>query len=144
MKRWMAIALEEARKAKEEGEVPVGAVVVLEGVEISRAHNKTISLADPTAHAEILALRQAAEKIGNYRLTGADIFVTKEPCLMCAGAMIHARISRLIYGARDEKAGAFSKFKVDLSLSNHVFEIVEGIMAQEAAEILREFFRERR
>lgn len=140
----MALALEEARQAMEEGEVPVGAVAVLNGKIIARDHNRSISLNDPTAHAEILVLRKAARELLNYRLNGVEIFVTKEPCPMCLGAMIHARISKLVYAAKDEKGGAFSRFSMDLNKANHRFEVIKGVMREEAAELLKFFFREKR
>ncbi len=144
MNAWMALALEEAVQAMEEGEVPVGAVVVLQERLIARSHNRTIALNDPTAHAEILVLREAARKLGNYRLNGVELYVTKEPCPMCVGAMIHARIGKLIYGAVDEKGGAFSKFSMDLSRANHRFEVIKGVMEKESAELLKRFFKEKR
>ncbi len=140
----MEIALQEAVKAEKEGEVPVGAVLVKDGRLIASAHNRNIFLSDPTAHAEILALREGARRLGNYRLEGAVLYVTKEPCLMCLGAMIHARIKKLVFGAEDPKSGAFSAFSVDLSRANHMIEVVSGIMAEESANILKKFFRARR
>ena len=129
---FMKIALEEAQDAYCRGEVPVGAVLVLEGNILARAHNSPIMRNDPTAHAEILALRQAGEKFGNYRLTGAELYVTLEPCIMCAGAIIQARISRVIFGARDPKCGAVvSLYNIlaDKRL-NHQVEITEGILPE--------------
>lgn len=140
----MVLALEEARQAMEEGEVPVGAVAVLDDKIIARDHNRSISLNDPTAHAEILVLRKAAMELRNYRLNGVEIYVTKEPCPMCLGAMIHARISKLVYGAEDEKGGAFSSFSMDLNKANHRFEVIKGVLKEEAAELLRKFFRKKR
>ncbi len=144
LERFMRQALRQAERAAEREEVPVGAVAVLEGKVIAKAYNKVISLNDPTAHAEILLLRKVAKKLGNYRLEGIEIYVTKEPCPMCAGAMIHARIKRLVYAAPDEKGGAFSRFGLDLTKANHRFEVVGGILAEESAKILREFFQKRR
>lgn len=144
MEKFMKEALRQAKKAAERGEVPVGAVAVLKGKIIARAYNKTITLNDPTAHAEILLLKKAARKVGNYRLNDVEIYVTKEPCPMCAGAMIHARIKSLIYGTPDEKGGAFSRFGLDLRLANHRFEVHSGILAEESAKILKEFFKARR
>ncbi len=140
----MRLAMAEALKGEEEGEVPVGAVLVLEGQLLASAHNRSITLSDPTAHAEILVLREGGRALGNYRLEGAELYVTKEPCLMCLGAMIHARIKRLVYGAKDEKAGAFSAFSVDISRANHRFEIIGGVLEKENSEILRNFFKKRR
>ena len=143
---FMKIALEEAQDAYCRGEVPVGAVLVLEGNILARAHNSPIMRNDPTAHAEILALRQAGEKFGNYRLTGAELYVTLEPCIMCAGAIIQARISRVIFGARDPKCGAVvSLYNIlaDKRL-NHQVEITEGILPEECGEIISRFFQQKR
>jgi tRNA(adenine34) deaminase len=143
---FMEAALEEARLATERGEVPVGAVVVVEGQIVARAGNRTIADADPTAHAEIVALREAAAKIGNHRLTGATMYVTIEPCAMCAGAMIQARIARLVYGADDPKGGAVrSCFSIlDHPQLNHTVEVTSGVFAEEAANLLKVFFAARR
>src|SRR5438445_11342516 len=143
---FMRRALREAERAFAEGEVPVGAVVVREGRLISRAHNRPIHLNDPTAHAEILALRRAAKKLGNYRLTGCSLYVTIEPCAMCAGAIVHARLGRVVFGARDPKAGASgSALKVlNHPKLNHQVEIAQGILEDDCSSILREFFRHRR
>ena len=142
----MEAALAEARAAAERGEVPVGAVVVLQNQIVARAGNRTIGDCDPTAHAEILALRDAARAIGNYRLLGASLYVTIEPCAMCAGALIQARVERLFYGADDAKGGAvrscFSVF--DHPSLNHRVEATPGLCAQEAAELLKNFFASRR
>lgn len=142
----MQEALAEARAAGERGEVPVGAVVVADGRIAARAGNRTIADCDPTAHAEIIALREAAKVVGNYRLLGASLYVTIEPCAMCAGAMIQARIARLIYGADDTKAGAVrSCFSIlDHPQLNHRVEVTSGIRADEAAAVLRDFFAARR
>lgn len=143
---FMRIALEEAQKAYSRGEVPVGAVLVRKGNVLARAHNSPIMNNDPSAHAEILVLRQAGEKISNYRLTDAELFVTIEPCIMCAGAIIHARLGRVIFGARDPKCGAaVSLYNVlnDERL-NHQVEITEGVLLEECGEILSRFFREKR
>lgn len=142
----MEAALEEARLAAERGEVPVGAVVVVEGQIAARAGNRTIADADPTAHAEIVVLREAAAKIGNHRLTGATMYVTIEPCAMCAGAMIQARIARLVYGADDPKGGAVrSCFSIlDHPQLNHTVEVTSGVLAEEAANLLKVFFAARR
>jgi tRNA(adenine34) deaminase len=143
---FMETALGEARLAAERGEVPVGAVVVADGRIVARAGNRTITDCDPTAHAEIIALREAARAVGNYRLLGASLYVTIEPCAMCAGAMIQARIARLIYGADDSKAGAVrSCFSVlDHPQLNHHVEVTPGIRADEAAAVLKDFFAARR
>jgi len=143
----MRAALELARQARHRGEVPVGAVVVLGERTVGRGSNSPIAHHDPTAHAEILALREAAARVGNYRLTGATLYCTVEPCLMCLGAMLHARIGRLVYGAADPKVGAarmltaLDGFGAEL---NHGFEIREGVLADEASALLLDFFRERR
>jgi len=142
----MELALEEARAAAKRGEVPVGAVVVIDGRIVARAGNRTIADCDPTAHAEMVALREAAAIVGNHRLLGAVLYVTIEPCAMCAGAMIQARIARLVYGADDPKAGAVrSCFTIleDARL-NHQVEITPGILKDQAAALLREFFASRR
>jgi len=127
-------------------EVPVGAVVVLDGEIVGRGSNSPIAHCDPTAHAEILALRAAARRLGNYRLEGADLYCTLEPCVMCAGAIVHARLRRLVFGARDLRFGGVrSKFQVaDSDLLNHRVEIVEGVLGAECAALLRDFFAARR
>ncbi len=142
----MQLALEEAGKAAQEEEVPVGAVAVLEGDLVARDHNRSIQLHDPTGHAEILVLRQAGQKLSNYRLKNLEIYVTLEPCAMCAGALLWARIQQLVFGARDEKAGAvFSKASLlSEGRFNHTVQVVEGILAQPSREILQEFFADRR
>jgi tRNA(adenine34) deaminase len=143
---FMDAALAEARAAAERGEVPVGAVVVADGRILARAGNRTIADCDPTAHAEIVALREAAKAAGNYRLLGAELYVTIEPCAMCAGAMVQARIARLIYGADDVKSGAVrSCFPVlDHPQLNHRVEVTLGVRTNEAAGILKDFFAARR
>jgi len=142
----MRRALREAQKAELQGEVPVGAVVVQGGKVIARGHNRPLGLSDPSAHAEILALRRAAKKLGNYRLKGCDLYVTIEPCAMCAGAIIQARLRRLVYGAPDPKAGACGSALAVLNHPNvnHRVEVVSGMLAPECARILREFFHKRR
>ena len=139
-------ALELAREAERGGEVPVGAVVVLDGRLIGRGQNSPISRNDPTAHAEILALREAAAATGNYRLEGATMYATLEPCVMCAGALVAARVSRLVFGARDLRFGGVrSKFRLaDADVLNHRIEIVEGVLGAECAELLQRFFNSRR
>ena len=142
----MTLALEEAHKATQEQEVPVGAVAVLEGELVAREHNRSIQLHDPTGHAEILVLREAGQKLSNYRLKNLEIYVTLEPCAMCAGALLWARIQQLVFGARDEKAGAvFSKASLlSEGRFNHTVQVVEGILAQPSRELLQEFFTDRR
>ncbi len=143
---FMLAAIEEARAAATRGEVPVGAVVVLNGRIVSRAGNRTIGDCDPSAHAEIIALREAAKIIENYRLLGASLYVTIEPCAMCAGAIIQARVARLIYGADDPKAGAVrSCFSIlDSSRLNHRVEVTSGVLASDAVALLQDFFAARR
>lgn len=143
---FMRAALAEAREAAERGEVPIGAVLALDNSVIARSGNRTIVDCDPTAHAEIVALRAASKTIGNYRLLGATLYVTIEPCAMCCGAMIQARISRLVYGADDAKAGAVrSCFTVlDHPRLNHRIAATSGILAEDSAAILKEFFSIRR
>ncbi|WP_348261691.1 tRNA adenosine(34) deaminase TadA [Telmatobacter sp. DSM 110680] len=142
----MQAALAEARFAGEAGEVPIGAVIVREGEIIARGQNSVICGNDPTAHAEIIVVREAAIKLGNYRLNGCTLYVTLEPCAMCAGAMIHARIDRLVYAASDPKAGACGSALSVLNHPqlNHQMKVEQGILAAESAELLRSFFRERR
>ena len=142
----MKAALDEARAAGNRGEVPIGAVVVLDAVIISRAGNRTIDDCDPTAHAEVIALPDAAHKIGNHRLLGTTLYVTIEPCAMCAGAMIQARISRLVYGADDAKAGAVrSCFSIlEHEKLNHRVDVTSGVLAGQSVELLRAFFEVRR
>jgi len=143
---FMEKAIEEARAAAARGEVPVGAVVVVEGRIIGRAGNRNLADCDPTAHAEIVALREAAKAVGNYRLLGATLYVTIEPCAMCTGAMVHARIARLVYGGEDPKGGAVrSCFSIlDSPQLNHHVEVASGILAGEAAAVLKDFFAARR
>lgn len=143
---FMKMAMEEAQKAYNCGEVPVGAVLVYKGNIVATAHNSPIMSNDPSAHAEMLVLRQAGEKTRNYRLADAELFVTIEPCVMCAGAIIQARLARLIFGARDPKCGAVvSLYNVlnDERL-NHQVKVTEGILREECGEILSRFFREKR
>jgi tRNA(adenine34) deaminase len=142
----MARALELAREAGARGEVPVGAVVVLDGQVIGEGANGPVARHDPTAHAEILALRAAGRAVGNYRLPGSTLYVTLEPCPMCAGAMVHARVGRLVYGARDPKSGAAGSVLdvVRVSALNHQLEVTGGVLAGDCGQILREFFRARR
>jgi tRNA(adenine34) deaminase len=142
----MEAALAEARLAAEAGEVPIGAVVVRGGAIVARGQNRLLRDLDPTAHAEIVALRAAAAVMGNYRLTGCTLYVTLEPCAMCAGAMIHARLDRLVFAAADPKAGAAGSVLAVLNHPqlNHQMQVEQGILGEEAAELLRGFFRERR
>ena len=143
---FMQAALFEARSAADFGEVPIGAVAVFLGEVIARGQNRVLRDNEPTAHAEIVALRAAAKVLGNYRLNGVTLYVTLEPCAMCAGAMIHARLDRLVYAAADPKAGACGSVLDVLNHPqlNHQMEVEQGIMADESAELLRGFFRERR
>ena len=143
---WMAEALLLARRAGQEEEVPVGAIIVRDGEIIGRGWNRNIGLNDPSAHAEIMAMRDAGKAIGNHRLTGCSLYVTLEPCLMCAGAMIHARLDRLIYGATDPKTGAAGG-KFDLlgnPAHNHAVKVSGGCLAEDCSALLKEFFRLRR
>jgi tRNA(adenine34) deaminase len=144
--RFMTEALRLAREGETAGEVPVGAVVVIGGEIVGRGWNAPIARRDPTAHAEIVALREAAAATGNYRLEGATLYCTLEPCAMCAGALVSARVSRLVFGARDLRFGGVrSKFRIaDSEVLNHRVEIVEGVMGAECVEVLRGFFKERR
>ncbi|MFA5182072.1 MAG: tRNA adenosine(34) deaminase TadA [Syntrophales bacterium] len=144
--RYMALALEAAAAAAAEGEVPVGAIIVSDGRVIVRAYNRPIALNDPTAHAEILAIRAAAREAGNYRLPGTTLYVTLEPCFMCAGAVIHARIGRVVFGAKDPKGGAVVSIASvfgDARL-NHRVEFTGGVMEGRCAEILSSFFQQKR
>ncbi len=144
---WMAQALALAREAEAAGEIPVGAVVVsAQGAPLGRGYNRTIAAVDPTAHAEVVALREAARRLGNHRLGGCTVYVTLEPCAMCVGALIQARIARLVYAADDPKAGAIVSV---LALAahpqlNHSFPVSGGVRAEEAADLLRQFFQRRR
>lgn len=144
--KFMERAIELAMEAEKQGEVPIGAVVVLNNEIIGEGYNQVIKLSDPSAHAEIIALRQAAKKIGNYRLNGASIYTTLEPCCMCAGALVHARIKNLYFSASDPKAGACgSQFQLlDNSILNHRVNIDIGIFQEKSASLLKNFFKERR
>ena len=143
---FMLLALEQARHAWALGEVPVGAVVVKDGEVIAAGFNQPIGRHDPTAHAEIMALRAAAEQLGNYRLPGCELYVTLEPCAMCAGAMMHARLARVVYGAVDPKTGACGSILnlFEQEKLNHHTEVVGGVLAEEAGAMLKAFFAERR
>ena len=144
--QYMYEALALARSGAISGEVPVGALIVLAGEVIGRGSNAPLAQMDPTAHAEILAIRDAALRIGNYRLTGATLYCTLEPCVMCAGALVAARVERVVFGARDLRFGGVrSKFQLaDSDLLNHRVEIAEGVLAVECVDLLREFFESRR
>jgi tRNA(adenine34) deaminase len=143
---FMRAALDQARLGAEAGEVPVGAVVVIDGTIAGVGFNQPIGSHDPTAHAEIVAIREAARRVENYRLTGATLYVTVEPCLMCAGAMVHARIGRLVFGALEPKSGAIESAvrAHETPGLNHTFEVVQGVLADECRELIQAFFRERR
>src|SRR5437667_5974950 len=143
---WMEEALRSAQRALEMGEVPVGAVVVCEGKIVGRGWNRNIAESDPSAHAEILALREAGTNLGNHRLSACELFVTIEPCAMCAGAMVHARIKRLVYGADDLKAGAAGSVLevVNHPRLNHRMEVRSGVLAGRSGDLLQTFFRNRR
>jgi tRNA(adenine34) deaminase len=144
--KWMRQALELAREAEESGEVPVGCVLISGGEMIGMGRNSPAELLDPTAHSEMLALRQGAVALGNYRLAGATLYCTLEPCVMCAGALVAARIATLVFGARDLRFGGIrSKFQIaDSPLLNHRVEIVEGVLGAESTALLQRFFKERR
>jgi len=144
--QWMAVALEEAARARDAGEVPIGAVVVMDGAIVARGFNQPISSGDPTAHAEIVAIRDAARRLGNYRLTGAVLCVTIEPCLMCVGALVHARIATVVYGAAEPRTGAaVSTVRgAELPGLNHRVEVIGGVRELACRELMQTFFRERR
>ena len=142
---FMRRALAEAGRAAKRGEVPVGALVVAEGRVLAQGHNSSIAACDPTAHAEIVALRKAARKLANYRLPDCELFVTLEPCAMCLGAIVQARFKRLVYGARDAKAGAVrSVMKFPFGNLNHRPDVVGGVLAEECGALLKDFFRAKR
>jgi tRNA(adenine34) deaminase len=143
---FMDAALEQARLALAAGEVPIGAVLVIDDEIVARAFNQPISSCDPTAHAEVLVVREAARAVGNYRLTAADVYVTLEPCLMCVGALIHARVRKLIYGAAEPKTGALVSTTRTLETPglNHRFDVAGGIREDAARELIQQFFREKR
>lgn len=142
----MQAALSEARAAGEAGEVPIGAAIIHDGIILARGQNRVLRDSEPTAHAEIICLREAAKALRNYRLNGCTVFVTLEPCAMCAGAMIHARLDRLVFAASDPKAGACGSVLSVLNHPqlNHKMAVEQGILAEESSELLRSFFRERR
>ena len=143
---WMQLALEQARFAERHGEVPVGAVVIRDGEIVGRGFNRNLLDNDPTAHAELVALREAAARVGNHRLLGCTLFCTIEPCVMCAGAMIHARIARLVYGAADPKAGAAGAVLdvINHPRLNHKMQLTAGVLEPECSLLLKEFFAGRR
>jgi tRNA(adenine34) deaminase len=143
---FMGLALGEARRGSLEGEVPIGAVVVLDGEVIGEGHNRPIASMDPTAHAEVLALRQAARKTGDYRLPGATLYSTVEPCPMCCGAVLHARLARVVYGAADPKAGAVRSLYrlLEDPRMNHEVAVTGGVLSRESAALLTEFFKTKR
>jgi len=143
---FMSLALMEAQKSKEMNEVPVGAIVVLNGEVVSKGNNQSILRNDPTSHAEINAIREASSNVGNYRLTGAGLYVTLEPCAMCYGAIIHARISRLVFGAYDPKTGVCgSSFNLhERTFLNHTPKITGGVLEEDCSLILKDFFKDRR
>lgn len=144
--RFMRMALEQARAARLAGEVPVGAVVIVDGEYVGGGYNEPIGLQDPTAHAEIIAIRAAARRLENYRLPGATLYVTVEPCLMCVGAMVHARIESVVFGAPEPKAGALvsTQRAHEHPSLNHRLAVVGGVLEEDCRELMREFFRERR
>ena len=144
--KWMQIAIQEAVKAKEMGEVPVGAILVKDGFLIAKAHNQPISKNDPTAHAEIQLLRTAGSTLKNYRLTGTSLYVTLEPCAMCLGAIMHARVDRLIFGAYDPKTGVCGSSEnfMEASCFNHKITIASGVLENESKQLLKNFFNSRR
>jgi tRNA(adenine34) deaminase len=144
--KWMSFALEQARKAEEEGEVPVGAVLVKDGLVVASAHNQPISTNDPTAHAEIQLLRAAGEELKNYRLTGTSLYVTLEPCAMCLGAIMHARVERIVFGAHDPKTGVCgsSENLINANCFNHKITLISGVLENESKQLLKNFFNSRR
>ena len=144
--KWMNIALKEAMRAEKEGEVPVGAVLVKDGLLVAKAHNQPIIKNDPTAHAEIQLLRIAGKKLKNYRLTGTSLYVTLEPCAMCMGAIMHARIKRIIFGAHDSKTDIFdsSKNLINVDYFNHKIDCTSGVLEDQCQKILQLFFSARR
>jgi len=144
--KWMALALKQAVKAEEHGEVPVGAVLVKDGLLVAKAHNQPISTNDPTAHAEIQLIRAAGKKLKNYRLTGTSLYVTLEPCAMCLGAIMHARVERIVFGAYDPKTGVCgsSENLMDANCFNHKINLASGVLENESRQLLKNFFNSRR
>jgi len=143
---FMEIALEQARQGQAAGEVPIGAVIVVDGAVVARAYNQPVSTCDPTAHAEMLVLRDAGKAAANYRLTDATVYVTLEPCLMCVGALVHARVREVVYGAPEPKTGALVSAVrgLDLPGLNHRFAVTAGVMEEECRQIIQAFFKDRR
>ncbi|MDP1572030.1 MAG: tRNA adenosine(34) deaminase TadA [Vicinamibacterales bacterium] len=143
---FMRLALAEAARAREAGEVPVGAVLVMDGEVVATGFNQPIASHDPTAHAEVVAVREAARRVGNYRLTGSTLYVTVEPCLMCVGAMIHARVGTVVFGAPEPRAGALGSSIAahEAPGLNHRLQVVAGILESECRDVMQRFFRERR
>ena len=144
--KWMSLALKQARKAEKEGEVPVGAILVKDGLVIAKAHNQPISTNDATAHAEIQLIRAAGKKLKNYRLNGASLYVTLEPCAMCLGAIMHARIKRIVFAAHDSKIGVFgsSENLIDTTCFKHKIDLISGVLEVESSRLLKKFFISRR
>ena len=144
--QFMDAALEQARRALDADEVPIGAVLVIDGSIVARGYNQPIGACDPTAHAEMLVLREAARAVGNYRLTSADVYVTLEPCLMCVGALVHARVRSVVYGADEPKTGALvsAMRALDTAGLNHRFHVTGGVRQEAARELIQEFFRKKR
>ena len=144
--KWMSLAIKQAIKAEKEGEVPIGAILVQEGLLIAKAYNQPVTKNDATAHAEIQLLRKAGNKLENYRLNGSTLYVTLEPCAMCCGAMMHARIERIVYGAHDPKTGACgsSENLIDANCFNHKIDLVSGVLENECRQQLKKFFISRR
>ena len=144
--KWMNLAIKQAIKAEKEGEVPIGAILVKDGLLIAKAHNQPILTHDATAHAEIQVLRKAGKKLQNYRLTDSTLYVTLEPCAMCLGAMMHARIARIVYGANDQKTGACgsSENLINANCFNHKIHLTNGILEDECKQLLKKFFNLRR
>ena len=140
--KWMSLALEMAEQAREQDEVPVGAIVVLIGEVVGRGHNQTLMDCDPTAHAEIIALRQAAHRVGNHRLVDSELFVTLEPCAMCAGAILQARVALVVFGAHDSKSGSAGSVIniLESNMFNHHCQVSGGVMERECASLLRDYF----
>ena len=144
--KWMSLAIKQAIKAEKEGEVPIGAVLIKDDFLIAEAHNQPISTNDPTAHAEIQVLRKAGMKLQNYRLNDSTLYVTLEPCAMCLGAMMHARIARIVYGTNDQKTGACgsSENLINANCFNHKIHLISGILEDECKQLLKKFFNSRR
>ena len=144
--RWMRLALEQAKQAESEGEVPVGAVVVIDDKVIGQGRNQTLGLHDPSAHAEIMAMREAGKTLSNYRIPGSTLYVTLEPCIMCAGAILHSRVERVVFGARDEKTGAVGSIAnlLENPLANHRCRVTAGILPEPSRLLLGNFFQQRR